>query len=361
MEVVIIGGGIIGLSLAFELINRGVSVKIVEKDRIGRGASWVAGGMLAPQSEGLEEGVFLDFCLESRSMYPSFVKSVEEKTNVDTGYWECGILKLAFNKEELEQIKKDVDRFKSLGLKAQFLTKKEIKSVYPSIGDEVLGGALYEEDAQVDNRKLCEALAKFSYENAKVFENAKVEKIESKNGKFFKVKTEAGDIFGDVCVVCAGAWSGQLSDLPVYPLKGEMLAVDVEKQDINRVLYSSRAYLIPRKDYHRLVVGATQEDVGFKEGNTVYGTCWLLKGAMDTLKNLKDKNIQELWYGYRPATPDELPILGEGKTKNLIFATGHHRNGILLAPITAKVIADYILKEEKSKYIDAFSYDRFSV
>lgn len=358
MEILIIGGGIIGLSIAFELIEKGFKITIVEKDKIGKGASWVAGGMLAPQAEGLDDE-FLNFCLESRNLYKDFVKKVEEKTKQETGYWECGILKLAFSEEEAKQIKKDVERFKNLGLKAKWLDRNELMKEYKDLGDEVIGGALYEDDAQVDNRKLCTALANYVRRNAKVLENTKVLKIEEKNGKFSKIITDRGEFTADLCVLSAGAWSGELLDIPVFPLKGEMLALDIEKEDINRVLYSSRAYLIPRSDFHRLVVGATQENVGFKDGNTALGTLKLLKGSIDTLKNLANKNIQELWYGYRPATPDELPILGESGVDNLILATGHHRNGILLAPITAKIISEYIAENKSSKYLELFSVKRF--
>ena len=358
MEIIIIGGGLIGLSIAFELIEKGINITVIDKDKIGRGASWVAGGMLAPQSEGLE-GEFLNFCLESRDLYEDFIKKIEDKTGKNTGYWKSGILKLAFSEKEKNKIKQDIERFNKLGLSSQWLDRKELEKIYKDLGDEIIGGALYEEDAQVDNRKLCCALADYIKQNAKVLENTKVLKIEEKNGKFNKVITNNGELKADLCILSAGAWSGEIMDIPVFPIKGEMLALDIEKNDIDRVLYSSRAYLIPRSDFHRLVVGATQENVGFKDGNTAYGTLKLLKGSIDTLKNLATKNIQELWFGYRPATPDELPILGESGIENLILATGHHRNGILLAPITAKIISEYIVSGEKSKYLDLFSLERF--
>lgn len=360
MEVIIIGGGLIGLSIAFELIEREVNITVVEKDKIGKGASWVAGGMLAPQSEGLD-GEFLNFCLESRNLYEDFVKRIEEETGKDTGYWKCGILKLAFSEEEAEKIRQDVGRFKKLGLPAQWLDRKELEKEYKNLGDKVIGGALYKEDSQVDNRKLCSALADYIKQNAKVLENTKVLKIDEKNGKFNKIITDKGELKAeaDLCILSAGAWSGKILDIPVFPLKGEMLALDIEEDEIDRVLYSSRAYLIPRSDFHRLVVGATEENVGFKDGNTAYGTLKLLKGSIDTLKNLAYKNIQELWFGYRPATPDELPILGDSGIENLILATGHHRNGILLAPITAKIISEYIADNKKSKYLELFSLERF--
>ncbi|RMA96993.1 glycine oxidase ThiO [Hydrogenothermus marinus] len=358
MHVVIIGGGVIGLSIARALIKLDIKVSLIEKNRVGRSASWVAGGMLAPQSEGLKEGSFLDFCLESRNLYKDFVEKLEKDTGIETGYWQCGILKLAFSEEEKKELQEDINRYKKLGLKAKWLDREELEKIYKNLGEEVLGGALYEDDAQVDNRKLVLALEEFVKRNADVYEFEKVKEIKTENGKFKAVVGENVYIEADKCVVSAGAWSMDFG-VDVFPLKGEMVALDIEKEDIDRVLYSSRAYLIPRKNYHRLVVGATQEDVGFKDGNTLKGTMQLLTGARDTLKILEDKNIQELWFGYRPATKDELPILGEADIENLIYATGHHRNGILLAPITAKVISEYIYSGKESRYLKEFSPLRF--
>ncbi len=358
MRVIIVGGGIIGLSIARFLIKSDVEVILIDKGRVGRKASWVAGGMLAPQAEGIRDKDFLQFCLASRNMYKEFCKEIEKDTGLDTGYWQCGILKLAFSEEELKTLKEDLIFFKNLGLSGEFISREELKKQYPDLGDDVLGGVLYPEDAQVDNSNLVIELEEFVKNNSRVLEFTSVEKINEKDGKFRSVSTEHGEIEGDVCVITTGAWSGEFG-LPVYPVKGEMLALEIEKSNIDRVLYSSRAYLIPRKDYHRLVVGATQENVGFKDGNTAKGTLQLLNGAISTLKDLIEKNILELWFGYRPTTDDELPILGEGRMKNLIYATGHHRNGILLAPITAKVITKYILDGVQDKYLKLYSVDRF--
>ncbi len=358
MRVLIVGGGIIGLSIARNLIKADVEVILIDKGRVGRKASWVAGGMLAPQAEGIRDKDFLQFCLDSRDMYEDFCRELEKDTGLDTGYWKCGILKLAFSQEELDTLKEDLEFFKSLGLKGQFLTREELKERYPDLGEDVLGGVLYPDDAQVDNRKLVIALEEFVKKNAKVLEYTPVKWIETAEGKFKSVITDSGEIEADICVIAAGAWSDDFGT-PVYPVKGEMLALGIDRSNIDRVLYSSRAYLIPRKDYHRLVVGATQENVGFKDGNTVKGTLQLLNGAVSTLKNLYDKDILELWFGYRPATDDELPILGEGNIKNLIYATGHYRNGILLAPITAKIITKYILDGIQDKYLKLYSPLRF--
>ncbi len=360
MKGIIIGGGIIGLSIGRELYKKGIEITIIEKERIGRGASWVAGGMLAPQSEGLESGNMLDLCLDSRNMYKEYITEIEKDTGLLTGYWDSGIFCPAFSEEEKDLLLKNLENYKKIGLTGEWLERNQIEDKYLSLGDEVIGGVLYPDDGQVDNRLLMIALENYVRGiDINILENMPVRKIVEKNGKFSHVETENGIVEGDFCILSAGAWSSQIFDIPVFPIKGEMAAVDVEKKDIDRVFFSSRAYLIPRKDYTRLVIGATEEKVGFKKGNTVKGVMQLFKGLVDTFPHFKEKNIQELWYGYRPATPDLEPILGESEIKNLYFATGHHRNGILLAPITTKLLSDLIVENKKDKYLDIFSCKRF--
>ena len=358
---IIIGGGIIGLSIARGLEKRGYQVVVLDKDRIGYGASWVAGGMLAPQAEGLKIGKFLEFCLESRNMYKEFTDSLTEDTGIKVNYWKSGIFCPAFNESEAEQLISKMNEYKKQGLSGYWIDREDIEKNYLSLGKEIIGGVLYPDDGQVDNRLLMEALKEYAYskDNIEVMNETKVEKIIETNGEFKGVKTNNGIIEGDFCVLTAGAWSGEILDIPVFPIKGEMLGVDIEIGEIDRVFFSSRAYIIPRFDYSRLVVGATEERVGFQDGNTVRGIKSLLKGLTDTFPHFKNKNIQEIWFGYRPGTTDLDPILGEYEIKNLYIATGHYRNGILLAPITEKLIVELIDENKEDEYIKIFSWKRF--
>lgn len=360
MKGIIIGGGIIGLSIARELHKNGYEIAIIETLKIGRGASWTAGGMLAPQAEGLEPGDFLNFCLDSRDMYDSFVRDIERDTHQEVGYWKCGILCPAFSEEEETELKKRIEKYKQLELTGKWLDRKELEDIYPSLGKEIRGAALFPDDAQVDNRLLMIALEKYIRSNRiELHEFTKAEKIIHFNGKFVGVKTNKSIIEGDFCVIAAGAWTDILYKSHVFPIKGEMAAIDISPKDIDRIIFSSRAYLIPRKDYKRLVIGATEEMVGFKDGNTVKGLMQLFNGLKDTLPHLINQNIQETWFGYRPATPDFLPVIGKTDIKNLYVATGHYRNGILLAPATAKIMFDLIDKNIESFYLEKFSIKRF--
>lgn len=360
MKGIIIGGGIIGLSLAREFNKNGYDITVIDMGRVGRGASWSAGGMLAPQAEGLEPGTFLDFCLESREMYESYVKGIERDTDIQVNYWKCGIFCPAFSEEEENKLKRRMKLYQDLGLSGKWIDREILEGFYLSLGKEIRGGVLFPDDAEVDNRLLMLALEKYAKSrDIEVLEFTDALEILEENGKFSAVKTTKGYVEGDFCIVAAGAWSDKLVKCYVFPIKGEMAAIDINKQDIDRVIFGSKVYLIPRKDYKRLVIGATEEMVGFKDGNTVKGLLQLFNGLKDTIPHLINHNLQEIWFGYRPATPDLLPVLGETYIKNLYIASGHHRNGILLAPITTKVMFDLIDKNIESHYLQEFSPKRF--
>ncbi len=361
MRIIIIGGGIIGLSIARVLYKEGFEVIVVERERIGRGASWTAGGMLAPQSEGLEIDEFFDFCIQARDMYKSFVEGIENDTDIKVDYWESGIFCPAYSEEEAQELKKKLEEYRKYGLTGGWLNRNEIEDNYKSLGPEIIGGVLYPDDSQVDNRLLMLALENYIRRKTmvKLYERTTAIGIFQTNGKFQGVKTDKGLLVGDACIIAAGAWSGEIDNIPVFPIKGEMAATDIEPDDIDRVFFGSRAYLIPRKSFTRLVIGATEENVGFKDGNTVKGVLKLLNGLKDTFPHMVERNVQEFWYGYRPGTPDTKPIICEGPYENLYYATGHYRNGILLAPITAKLFLDLFKYKKRSKYFDIFSYKRF--
>jgi len=367
---IIIGGGIIGLTIARGLYKRGYDLTIVDKDVIGKGASWTAGGMLAPQSEGLDIDDFFKFCLESRDMYKDFTEEIVEETGKKVNYWKCGILCPAFDEMEMEYLINKMNEYKSVGknniefknfnLNGEWIDRSELENIYTSLGKDILGGVLYYEDGQVDNQLLLEALKSYVIrEKIDIREKTKVLGIIEENGKFEAVKTENGKIEGDFCILSAGAWTGEIIDIPIFPIKGEMISMEIDIGEIDRVIFSSKAYIIPRLDYSKLVIGATEERVGFKDGNTVKGVMKLMKGLTDTFPHMEHKDIKEFWFGYRPGSLDLLPVIGEYKIENLFLATGHYRNGILLAPITEKIISELIDEGKKSPYLELFSWKRF--
>ncbi|MEJ5172433.1 MAG: glycine oxidase ThiO [Hydrogenothermaceae bacterium] len=359
MKGIIVGGGIIGLSLARAFHKLGYEIVLIEKGFLGRGASWAAGGMLAPQAEGLS-GVMLELCLQSREMYKSFVKEIELDTGDDVGFWECGIVYPAFSPEDQEILKKRIYYYNKLGLKANWYTREDFENAGYILGNQIIGGAFFPDDKQVDNRLLVNALIKYVKSSGiTVMERTTAIRVNTDKKKFKSVITDKGEISGDFCIIAAGAWSSEIYDTKVFPIKGQMLSFKQQRGELDKIFYSKKAYIIPRKNSNIIVVGATEENVSFKPENTVGGIFVLLKGLLETFPRFKDKEFLDKWYGFRPATPDGMPIIGKTDIENLYMATGHYRNGILLTPITTKILVDLIHRDEKSHFLDVFNFFRF--
>jgi thiazole synthase len=355
-DILIIGGGVIGLAIAVELKLRGATVTVVSRD-FQQASSLAAAGMLAPQAEAIAKSPMLDLCLWSRSLYPEWCAKLEQLTGVATGYWPCGILAPLYSHGQ----SKHGDTTPTTAL---WLDRDAVHLYQAGLGSDVVGGWWYPEDAQVDNRALAQALRQAAQElGVDLREGVEVEAIEQQNRVIREVRTSAGGLQADHYVLATGAWSNELLPVPVRPKKGQMLSVQATEGNrkplpLQRVLFSSDIYLVPRRD-GRVLIGATVEDVGWMPHNTPAGIHTLLAQAMRLYPELQDWSIQECWWGFRPATPDELPILGSSSVENLTFATGHYRNGILLAPVTAKLIADWIGEQKSNPLLDHFRYDRF--
>ncbi|ACK70007.1 glycine oxidase ThiO [Gloeothece citriformis PCC 7424] len=349
-EIVIIGGGIIGLAIAVDLKLRGATVTVISQD-FQQAASHAAAGMLAPHAEELPPGAMLDLCLKSRWLYPEWVRKLQDLSALEVGYIPCGILAPVF------------DIPKSQG-DATWLDKEGINHYQPGLGSEVVGGWWYPEDGQVDNRQLMKALHQAAQRlGVNVLEGVTVEAIAQKQGKVSSILTSRGEIEGQTYVLASGSWVNQLLPLPVRPVKGQMLSLRMPREPhqplpLQRVLYGPGTYLVPRQD-GRLIIGATVEEVNWTSGNTPNGIKTLLDRAIRLYPALENWPIEEFWWGFRPGTPDELPILGRGFCDNLVLATGHYRNGILLAPVTASLIADLILQQKTDPLLSHFRYDRF--
>ncbi|OKH31869.1 glycine oxidase ThiO [[Phormidium ambiguum] IAM M-71] len=348
-DVLIIGGGIIGLSLAIELKLRSVKVTVLSRD-FQEAATHAAAGMLAPQAEKIPPSPMLDLCLKSRAIYADWVRKLEEITGLETGYWPCGILAPVYDVGEI------------LPTNQVWLNQLEIQQHQPGLSSEVVGGWWYPDDGQVDNRALARCLwMAAQLLGIEVLEGVAATEFVRENQQIKYLKTSRGDWQAERYVLATGAWSQELLPVPVYPKKGQMLSVQVDSssQALNHVLFGDETYIVPRKD-GRIVIGATSENVGFTPNNTAAGIQQLLSGATRLYPPLKNLPIVEFWWGFRPATPDELPILGTSAYENLTLATGHYRNGILLAPITALLIADLLEKQKPDLLLKHFHYTRFS-
>jgi thiazole synthase len=376
-EIVIIGGGVIGLAIAIELKLRGTNVTVLCRD-FQAAATHAAAGMLAPDAENITNEAMRSLCWRSRALYPEWTRKLEKLTGLNTGYRPCGILAPVFEEARGQgsrgagAAKEKEKVFPSTPLPlcpsaseespAYWLNKEAIHQYQPGLGTEVVGGWWYPEDAQVDNKALARVLRTAAESiGVELKDGITVEGFLQQQGQVVGVQTNAGIIRATHYVLASGAWSNELLPLPVVPRKGQMLSVRIPEfapdLPLKRVLFGQNIYIVPRCD--RLIIGATSEDVGFTPNNTPDGIQKLLQAAIRLYPQLKHYPIQEFWWGFRPTTPDELPILGTSHCQNLTLATGHYRNGILLTPVTAALIADLILKQKPDPLLADFHYLRF--
>ncbi|MBE9066713.1 glycine oxidase ThiO, partial [Leptolyngbya cf. ectocarpi LEGE 11479] len=306
-DVLVVGGGIIGLAIATELRQQGATVTVLSRD-FNAAAGHAAAGMLAPQAEKLS-GPLLELSERSLALYPDWSHKLEQLTGQDVGYWPCGILAPL------------------LSTATDALSPAAIHSYQPHLSTEVAGGYWYPQEGQADNRALLRALRIASQElGVKIQEGVSADAFLHQGNRVKGVLTSRGQQRAGHYVLAAGAWSSELLPVPVKPRKGQLAALLTPTDSpygLNRVLYGEHIYIVPRKD-GRIVLGATDEDVGFAPHNTAAGVAQLLNQAARLYPPLADFPLQECWWGYRPATPDGAPILGPSQCDNLTLATGHH-------------------------------------
>lgn len=369
-DILIIGGGVIGLSLAREFRKNGVTkVTILERGEIGQEASFAAAGMLAPQAETDKADDFFNFCKDSRNMYVDFSEMLLDETGVNIELNKSGTLYAAFNKNDVEEIRKRYLWQLNAGLEVEHLgSNLETRLYEPSISPYAFESLFFPNDWQVENRKLVKALRRYTALNGiKIIENTEVKSLLHKNIKIVGVQTSNnGKHFADTILLTAGAWTSLIKigekPLPiarVKPIKGQMMSFYTSKQFINHVIYSPRGYIVPRRT-GKILAGATVENVGFETHTTKKASKLIKENAEEIFPNLANLPIDDEWVGLRPFVADGSPIIGSfAELENLFVATAHYRNGILLAPLTAQILADKIISGKKSKYLETFSPDRF--
>ncbi|MDE2572291.1 MAG: glycine oxidase ThiO [bacterium] len=361
-EVVIIGAGLIGLALARELAHRGAAVRVVDTGEPGRQASWAAAGMLAPSSEGLD-GAFYDLCAASLARYPAFAAALHEETDLDIHLRREGFITPAYDDRGVAKLEAEVADARARGFGASMLTSVDTLRLEPSLAP-VAASAHFEHEASVDNRRLGRALrAAVEHLGVRLDEGLPWVRLAATQRRVNGVETANGFIPAPVVINAAGAWAGTLEGVPerarvpVEPVKGQILALGMPANLIRHTIYAEHAYLVPRDD-GRLIVGATVERAGFDTRVTAAGIHRLLDGALRVAPALRDLAVVETWAGLRPGTPDGLPYLGAGSIEGYFLATGHLRNGVLLTPITAEVVADTVEGRAPRVDVAAFSPER---
>lgn len=372
-EIIIIGGGVIGLGIGWQLTKSGVSVTIYDSGEAGRAASWAAAGMLAPLAEAhTEEPELLKLGCESLVLYPQWVSELESDAEMSVGFRDEGTHIVGLESDDTHQLKHLFQAQQQLGLSVNWLSGGEVREIESALSPRVSAAIQCESDYQVDNRLMVTALKSAYLRNGGVLhENNPIEKIHVEDCQAQGIETREGFHRGDMVILSAGCWSSQIDGIPdsirppVRPVKGQMMALQMEDGiSINSVIRTVRAryptdvYLVPRTD-GRLIIGATSEEMGFDTRLTVGGMFELLRGAWEVVPGVYELPILESWAGLRPGSRDNAPILGKTPVENLIYATGHYRNGILLSPITAYEISRLVLSDKTSDVIKPFQLDRF--
>jgi len=363
-DVVVVGGGAIGCAIARELAARGLSVTLLERGEPGGEASWAAAGLLSPQSDACEPGPFFDLCLESRTLYAAWSRALEDETGLGVGYRVTGILRCAYSEAERESLLARSLWQRKAGLTADDRTARELSVSMPGLlSREVAGGVFFPEDGVVDSRRLTGALAaSAARRGVRVLPGTEARRCLVERGVCRGVAT-ATEVFPAAAVVDAtGAWAAfdpaWRAAAPVTPVRGQIVALRPETP-LPLVVEAEDVYLVPRED-GQVLAGATSEREGFRKAVTADGVLSLTQAAIRLVPALSAARFETAWSGLRPAAPDGWPILGEAPgLAGLVFAAGHYRNGILLAPLTARLVGDLVTRTGH-RDLSAFSPDRFA-
>ena len=362
-DVAIAGGGVIGAAIAFELSRAGMRVGLFDRQQPGQEASWASAGILSPAPENPASVAMVPLGKTSLSLYPALIAQVEEITGMGAGFRRKGTLEALFSHDTKAELSTIIALHHGLGLKAEPLRAEDARELEPALSEEVEAAVLRPDECSVDNRALTSAL----------LDAAQRSGVEIFSGNGARALWREGDrcrglILHDEkaeakwTIIAAGSFSAAIEGVaayaPVRPAKGQMVALRAEDLEIGRVLWSEHIYLVPRND-GRILAGATVEYAGFDKRTTAGGIEKILSAAIELAPGLVNARIEETWAGLRPDSPDHLPILGPTDLDGLLIATGHFRSGMLLTPITARLIREWITEQRVSLDWDRFSPLRF--
>ena len=363
LDVAIAGGGVIGGSIALELARAGLRVGVFDRQQPGQEASWASAGIISPAPENPGQIASVDLAKKSAAMYPEFVSKIEEISGKRTGYRAKGTLQALFSRDAKAELSTMIAVYHGLGLKAEPLRADDARELEPALSEEIEAAVLRPDEASVDNRALTAAVLEAAQRSgAEVFSGSGVKAIWHEGNSCRGVTLQNEKVEAKWTVIAAGCFSGTIEGVaayaPVKPAKGQMVSLRADDLTIERVLWSEKIYLVPRDD-GRILAGATVEYAGFDKRVTAGGIEKVLGAAIELAPRLKNARIEETWAGLRPDSQDHLPILGPTGLEGLLMATGHFRSGILLTPITARLIREWITEQRVSSDWDRFSPLRF--
>lgn len=386
-DAVVVGGGVVGLAAARELARRGLSVTLVERGRPGAEASSAAAGMLAPQSEANGRDPFFELLLAGRERYADFAGALREETGVDIELDLTGTLYLALNEEDEREVEGRYAWQAAAGLRVERLSAADARLLEPSVSPLVRLALRFPSDAQVENRRLVAALvASAEAHGVRLLTGVEVTAVASERGRVLGVETSRGRVGAGAVVLCAGAWTslipfahssrggggghdhaaggaGHATDVAhprVEPVRGQMLCFDARPPLVRHVVYSPRGYLVPRRD-GRLLAGSTTERAGYDKSLTGGGVHQITRHALEISPAVGDLALVDAWAGLRPRAADDWPVIGAAaEPDGLFYATGHYRNGILLAPLTGELVAALVVGGTTAGPLDARTLEAFS-
>lgn len=362
INTIIIGAGVIGCSIAYQLAKRGQQVLVLERDDVGSHASSAAAGILGAQAEFAASSPLLDLALASREMFPELTAELKALSGIDIELIQQGLLKVATSKHEADELQSlSVFHQQRSVHSARWLTVEQTRQLEPALSEGIHGAIHFPEDGQVSAPRLTEAFAKAAALHGARFKvSGQVEKLIVEDGQVTGVLTKEGPISCDHIVVAAGVWSSNLLhtmglELPLFPVKGECFSVKTSRPLVHRTIYTDDCYLVPKMG-GELLVGATVQENNWDRTMTVDGLHSLLQRAIHLAPALQLQEFHRTWTGLRPKAPHALPYIGEHPScRGLFLATGHYRNGILLSPITGLMIADAIEGSELHPLAAAFT------
>jgi len=362
---VVVGAGVVGCAVAYELARRGASVEVIDDRPAGMGATQASAGVLAPFIEARDGGPLLDLTARSLDLFDTFVARASADSGSTINYQRTGTLDVALLPESMRELTERHALLADRGVDSLLLDAPSVRVHEPGLSSAALGGLLIPSHGFVAASELTRALAAAARRHgARLIAHGRVRRIARADDEL-RIETDRGALHGDAVVIAAGSWSGQIQiddvpdRVPVKPIRGQLLQLRWSATPLKRVIWGERCYVVPWLD-RTVLVGATVEDVGFDERTTVDGVRDLIEAACELLPDARTASVDTPRVGLRPATPDHLPVIGfSGTTRNLMYATGHYRNGVLLAPLTAVLVADALLDGVSDPVLELTSPQRF--
>jgi glycine oxidase len=364
-DVAIVGAGIVGCSIAFELAKAGVRVCVLEKGGIGEESSAAAAGMLSGQHGVTNFGARYHLHLEARELHARLADELRELTGIDVGFCRWGLLQLLFTPGEIRAAERCAAVQTQAGLRVERLSREETLEREPTLTPDLQGSIRYVDEAHVHNGRLTIALAEAARrQGAELRSGEPAVALIREGGGIVGVRTSTESVYAETVVVANGAWSNDLLRplgllLPVKPMRGQMLAVRTVPRAVSQVIYGRHMYMVPRPDGETLI-GATVEDVGFRKEVTLEGLEELVQAGRRIAPGLMAQPVMRTWAGLRPGSPDGLPLVGPLESlPGLLLAVGHHRNGILLGPMTGMLVKQWLVDHVRSPHLDVLHPERF--